>query len=179
MTATIQQPQCSEVFPSDPIRLEALRRTLHAEAKYILRRDDLADDAVQQVLIRLWQTNAEFDPDRGSLTKWLRFLTRRAAIDIIRHEVRQRRNESLGPTLSVNGGCPQSELDKAALKDDLDRVLSQIDDHERAAIELSHLGERSHAEVADELAVPLGTVKSRIRRGMHKLAAAAPDVIER
>ena len=167
------------MFPSDPIRLEALRRTLHAEAKYLLQRDDLADDAVQQVLIRLWQTNAEFDPDRGSLTTWLRFLTRRAAIDIIRHEVRQRRNELLGPALSVDDECPQRELEKAALKDDLGRALSQIDDDERAAIELSHLGERSHVEVARELAVPLGTAKSRIRRGMHKLAEIAPDVIER
>lgn len=191
MTATIQKtsnrrsvfPNDSafpkdSAFPTDSVRLEALRRTLHIEARYVLHRDDLADDAVQQVLIRFWETSANYDPDRGPLLKWLRFLTRNAAIDIIRHEGRQRRNEALGRQQAVVVGSPEGELEHTSRRDDLDRVLSKIDEQERAAIELNHLGERTHVEIATELEVPLGTVKSRIRRGMNKLAEIAPEVIE-
>ncbi len=156
-------------LPTDQAALTRLHRRLHAVAKAVVKRDDLADDAVQRVLIRLWDDGAGFDARKGSLETWLAFLTRRAAIDVLRVETRQRRNETFGHHIMATIESPEDALESAALRGMVHAVLAPLPDAQRIVVEATYLGERTNDEVARELGLPLGTVKSRIRRGMHKL----------
>lgn len=132
-------------------------------------RDDLADDAVQRVLIRLFRDEAGFDERKGSFETWTGLLTRRAAIDVLRGETRQRRNETYGHLVQAHVESPEQAIDRTTLRERATELLAVLPDEQRIVIEATYLGERTNREVADELALPLGTVKSRIRRGMKKV----------
>lgn len=146
-----------------------LHNRLHTVAKSVVKRDDLADDAVQRVLIRVWDDGAGFDTRRGSLDTWLVFLTRRAAIDVLRVEARQRRNETFGHHIMTRLEGPEEAFDSAATRSLAREALAPLPDEQRMVVEATYLGERTNDEIARELHLPLGTVKSRIRRGMKKV----------
>lgn len=181
MTAVLHSadPQTSVDLPIDQTSLTRLHNRLHAVAKVIVKRDDLADDAVQRVLIRLWTNGAGFDATKGSLDTWLAFLTRRAAIDVLRVETRQRRNETFGHHIVATIESPEEALESAAKRGMVNAALAPLPEAQRIVVEATYLGERTNYEVARELNLPLGTVKSRIRRGMQKvidLSGSCTDV---
>lgn len=181
MTAVLHSADtaASVDLPTDQASLTRLHNRLHAVAKAVVRRDDLADDAVQRVLIRLWDDGAGFDARKGNLDTWLAFLTRRAAIDVLRVETRQRRNETFGHHIMATVESPEDALETAARRGMVRSVLAPLPEAQRIVVEATYLGERTNDEVARELNLPLGTVKSRIRRGMRKvidLSASGADV---
>lgn len=156
-------------LPTDQRSLTQLHQCLHAVAKAIVRRDDLADDAVQRVLIKLFDDGAGYDSRRGSFDTWASFLTRRAAIDVLRVETRQRRNETFGDLILATLESPEDAIDRQSIRDDAKALLDILPAEQRIVVEATYLGERTNREVARELDLPLGTVKSRIRRGMQKV----------
>jgi RNA polymerase sigma-70 factor (ECF subfamily) len=136
-----------------------------------------AEDVVQEVFVQVWQQAAKFNRMLGSAATWVITLGRNRAIDRLR--VRNRRVELLNlhqPELS-GGNRPQScsiETDERA--DRVRLVLKQIPDEQRQAIELAFFGGMTQQEICESLAIPLGTVKARIRRGMVKLREQFPDL---
>lgn len=131
-----------------------------------------AEEVAADVFAQVWRTAASFDTARGSVSSWLIMLTRSRAIDKIRSrtERRRREQEMEAHFEAVDPGMSQETA--AALNDQRRKVrlaLADLPADQRRLIEMAFFSGLSHAELAEETGVPLGTVKTRIRLGMMKL----------
>lgn len=127
------------------------------------------EDAVQEVLLKVWQRAAEYDTGRGSVAAWLMSSVRNAAID------RFRRRDALRRATEAAAAQPRSGTDEREFPEDLKRVsaaVGQLPPDQRRAIELAYFEGLTQTEIAAKLGEPLGTVKTRMRLGMQKLRAA-------
>lgn len=141
-------------------------------ARRIISDSAHAEDVVQDVFVRLWERPERFDPDRGSLRSFLVRDAHGRAVDRVRAETaRSRRQER----------HDREQLDDAT--NDLDRevwnlirseqvraAVAELSSGEREAILLAYYGGFTYREVARLIGAPEGTVKTRIRSGLHKLA---------
>lgn len=134
-------------------------------AMRILRRKDLAEDATHEAFLRVWRGARSFDPARGTARAWLFAIVRNQALTVLRREQRfdaDTLDESHQPDLAVAiSRLPESSA--------LRRCLQQLDAGRRSAIVLAYVHGFSHGELAGRLGVPLGTVKSWVRRGLRSL----------
>lgn len=150
--------------------------TVFALARRITRNRALAEDVTQEVFLRLWRNPNRFDPGRGSLRTWLLSQTHGRSIDLIRAESSRRIREERDGLLVVDTTTPVEEV---ALESERSREVREamqgLDPAERAAIEAAYFGGHSYRRVAELLCAPEGTVKSRIRSGMKKLAEALDE----
>jgi len=143
-------------------------------AKRVLGNETLAEDVMQEVFVRLWEQPDRFDPRRGRLRSYLLAMTHSRAVERLRAEDSQRRRveaarrEPVDPTTSeVGRGLAQDEAGSAVR-----RVLAELPNEQRVAIQMAYFDGFSYREVAVALAEPEGTVRSRIRAGMQKMRAA-------
>lgn len=145
-------------------------------ARRVVVDPDLAAEITQEVFLEVWRKAAAFAPGRGSARTWIAVMAKRRAIDVVRSTQSARdRDEAQVPT-TVLGGDPVGET--VADQDDRVRVSAALDtltDVQREALDLAFFGGLSHREVAERLDLPLGTVKTRIRDGLTRLATAMGD----
>lgn len=135
-------------------------------ARRMLRRQDLAEEAVQDTFMRVWRGARTYDPARGGARTWLYAILRNSTIGILRDESR------FEPGLDEDGAAaPADEAAIARLPESsaLRRCLEQLDARRRAVVVLAYVHGLSHGELAGRLNVPLGTVKSWVRRGLISL----------
>ena len=128
----------------------------------------LAEDATQQAFVQAWQAARSFDPARA-LGPWLATIAQRAAIDVYRRERRHRSHEDLDDTDPAAGSAA---ISTEQLSDvwEVREALQRLPEQDRELIRLQHFGELTHTEIAERLAIPLGTVKSRSHRAHRRLA---------
>ena len=139
-------------------------------AKRLLRDPDLAEEIVQEVMLRLWNNPEKFDETRGSLRSYLLSHTHGRSVDLIRSESARRIREERDAKLAVEAGLSlEEEVWEMALADHVRSALSELDEGERKAIELAYFGGYTYREVAKLLDTPEGTIKSRIRSGLQRL----------
>jgi RNA polymerase sigma-70 factor (ECF subfamily) len=138
----------------------------------ILRRRALAEEALQDVFVSIWQRASQFEGSRGPARIWMMAIARHRAIDLLRSE---RANlysdadiESL-PESSVEGISDWSSAGRSAAA--LARCFEELSGEQRRGIELAFVNGYSHADVARVMGEPLGTIKSWIRRGLASLRA--------
>jgi RNA polymerase sigma-70 factor (ECF subfamily) len=152
---------------------EAYRR--HAGAVFALARrllvdGALAEEVVQEVFLRLWNSPEKFDPERGSLRSYLLAQTHGRSVDLLRSETSRRRREERDLRRTAEAGYDlEHEVVDLAVAERLKEALATLPDTEREAIALAYFGGHTYREVADILHEPEGTVKSRIRAGMKRL----------
>ena len=152
---------------------EVYRR--HAGAVFALARRLLADrtlaeEVVQEVFLRLWNAPDRFDPGRGSLRSYLLAQCHGRSVDLIRSESSRRRREERDLTMTAEGGYDlEHEVWDMAVADRVKVTLQGLPRAEREAILLAYFGGHTYKEVADLLAMPEGTVKSRIRAGLKRM----------
>ena len=127
-----------------------------------------ADDVTQAVFVDAWRNHASFDPTMGTLPGWLATITRRRIADHWRTQARDNRR-----ILALAG---KSETPRSALEHEssIERIvvtdeLSRLGEPQRRIMELAFLEEQTHVEIAERLEIPLGTVKSPIRRSLERL----------
>lgn len=132
-----------------------------------------AEEVVQDVFVQIWEKAATFDAILGSPFHWAMRITRNRAIDRLR--ARQRRTklaeqfeENLVVTGGAQGNVGTEQLDPEAVRQ-IHATVSSLPADQKRVIEMAFFSGLTHAEIAEKLNEPLGTVKARIRRGMLKL----------
>lgn len=153
--------------------------TTEAIARRVLIDPGFAEEVVQEVFLRLWQEPGRFDPLRGSLRSWLAAQARGRAIDRVRSETAHRRRAEADAQVDVTL-VPDVEGTAVhrSTADLLKAALGSLPGPEREAIVMAYFGGWTYRQVAALLAVPEGTVKSRIRQGMGRLRTALDGVID-
>ena len=138
-------------------------------ARAILRDDDDADDAVQEGMLAAWRAIDRFDPGRP-FRPWLMRIVVNAALDARRrHQVR--RAEPIGETLETGGLGPDRLAEAALLRERIVASLATLPERQRIALVLFDAEGWGHAEIAEALGVPEGTVRSYVfhaRRAMRR-----------
>lgn len=133
-------------------------------ARRILFRTDLAEEAVHDAFLRIWRSAASFDPHRGSARGWLYAVVRNRALSIHRNE--HRYDASDESALDIDCETTVMRMPETSA---LRRCLERIDRPRRDVVVLAYVHGMSHGELAGRLKVPLGTVKSWVRRSLFSL----------
>ena len=130
----------------------------------------LAEEAVQETFVRAWRAGERFDPAVGSLRTWLFAILRNVVIDL-------GRARAVRPSVAQGGIEPSVEpLEEALLSWQVEEAMRRIgDDHRHVLVETHYRG-RPYAEVAEELGVPEGTVKSRVYYGLRALRVVLEEM---
>ncbi|MFZ1062406.1 MAG: sigma-70 family RNA polymerase sigma factor [Acidimicrobiales bacterium] len=140
--------------------------TVRAYVRRFVSHDD-AEDVVQQVFFELWRSHKRFDPSR-SLLGFILGIARNRAID----HLRKQRHVVVNviELRELVGDDGRDLIDRLAWSSEVHRALATLPDAQRESLELSYFDDKTQREVAEELGVPLGTVKARMARGMQRLA---------
>ncbi len=143
----------------------------HGLARRVLRHPTLAEDVTQESFLRVWQMAARYRPDRGSVSAWLMTIVHHASVDRVRREESQRRLTFIPGEIDGEDftGDLVSRLDGPADQRRVRAALTALPASQRQVIEMMYLDGCSQSQVAEKLALPLGTVKSRCLLGMRKL----------
>lgn len=141
---------------------------------------EIAEEATLDVFHDVWRRAAQYDAANGTVLGWIMNQARSRAIDRLRFENRKKRG---GGDASLPAGeevaDPRDVLELREREAALRGALLVLTPDERQAIEVTFFGGLTHAEAATRLNLPLGTVKTRIRSGLHKLRRALAAEAER
>lgn len=143
-------------------------------ARSICQDQGRAEDAVQEAFLSIWKSRMAFRPQRGTLAAWLLTTVRYRAIDGARRDHRHAGRRADEHTLAAYP-APGALVDQVASRDEADRLrmlLNILPETQREVITLAFYGELTHTEIATALRLPTGTVKGRMRLGLHKLREA-------
>ncbi|HVZ65259.1 MAG TPA: sigma-70 family RNA polymerase sigma factor [Lacunisphaera sp.] len=158
---------------------DALSRPLYSLAFRITQDAAEAQDIVQDVFVKISSQAATYRVERGSVFSWAATLTRNRAIDRIRS--RRRRDELLtGAIEDLQPAAWPGDADTTAalwLREKVAAVRAAVNTlapEQQQAIELAYFSGLTQQEIATRLNEPLGTIKARIRRGLHKLRETLP-----
>jgi RNA polymerase sigma-70 factor (ECF subfamily) len=131
-----------------------------------------AEDVTQDVFLSMWERPEAFEPDRGRLRTFLGTLAHRRAIDFVRREEARRRRSARDAAAML----PIPDVDELAMAivtaEQVRAEVERLPAEQREAIELAYFGGRTYRQVADELGIPEGTAKSRMRLGLRRIADA-------
>ena len=130
-----------------------------------------AEDAVQEIFVRLWQTADRFDPRRAKLVTWVMLIARRHLIDRLRRSsVRPTMTAAeTEPSESSESPGPESRPQADELTERLWKRIAELPDLQRTVIERAYLQGYTLREVSEQLDAPLGTIKSALSRGLARL----------
>ncbi len=134
-----------------------------------------AEDAVQEIFVDVWRNASRFDPEKASETTFVTMIARRRLID--RHRRNQRRPQEQGLPEALPSQ-DASATDKLELEDEAAQAaeaLSELREDQRRVLELSIYHGLSHDEIARKTNIPLGTVKTHIRRGLMRVRELLGD----
>ncbi len=136
-----------------------------------------AEEVVVDTFAQAWREAARFEAGRGTVTSWLATMARTRALDLLRSRARRTRiadaaeSEAVTAPSAMGSGFPSPVVD--ILADERTRrvqaALAVLPEQQRAALELAYFDGLSQSEIAERLAEPIGTVKTRVRLGLRKL----------
>lgn len=134
-----------------------------------------AEDAVQEIFVRLWETADRYDPRRAKLVTWVMLIARRHLIDRIRRSAV--RPVTAGFEADVTSTGSKDEPGRSAQEDEqrtkLRRRIAELPELQRIVIERAYLQGYTLREVSEQLDAPLGTIKSALSRGLERLREKA------
>lgn len=138
----------------------------------IVRNAATAEEVVEDAYFQVWRQAVRFDPARGNALAWLLAIARSRALDALRHEARFRHDSvDAGDLPDIASEDPPVDelLDLARQRADLHQALMLLGTQPRQLVSLAFLRGLSHEEIAQQTQLPLGTVKSQIRRALLSL----------
>jgi len=165
---------CSRAEWAIEILYQRYHRYAYSLAYHILRDNTAAEDVVQEVFLSIWQKAALYQRQNGSVHRWLQAIVHHRAIDKVRAATH--RDYQWTPLHVENEQDPPSEepeLWEQAWQGEQQKLiraaLKQLPPDQRLVIEQAYFGGYTHAEIAEQWHIPLGTVKGRMRLGLLKM----------
>ena len=161
----------------DPGAMEALydqySRRAFGLAYRILGDGPSAEDVVQEAFLILWRQADRLDPARGKVSSFLMTVVHHKAIDLLRGRRGETRRDSLDlPALAQDEADMLEGVAESQVRDAVSNALQSLPEEQRQPIELAYFKGLTHVQIAESLAVPLGTVKSRLWLGLGKMRSA-------
>ncbi len=149
----------------------------------IVRSPEVAEEVVQETFMRVWRGAGTFQGNPNGLRAWLFRIGRNLALDQLRRQAARPRTVTITPettndrtpldTLADETCDVATQATDRCLREQVRRALLTLPPDQRHALELAYFGGLTHREIADETGEPLGTIKTRLRLGLQKLAAIA------
>ncbi len=139
----------------------------------ILGERGVAEDVVQEAFLAVWRRAGSYHPERGNARSWLMAIVHNAAID--RRRGRYKREltdvglDDIAFRLETDAEDTFAIVAQGIAAEEVRAAVATLPAEQRQAIELAYFGGLTHQEIAERTAAPLGTVKSRMRLGLHKL----------
>ena len=131
--------------------------------------DSQAEEVIQEVMIAVWTKSSTYDSNKSSVSTWIYTIARNKRIDKIRKEKRHYLSESdEGLEIPVDS-TQEKEIFSAQVSNCLKRYMSNLPEEQSKLLKLSYFYNKTHADISEELKIPLGTVKSRIRLALTKM----------
>lgn len=155
----------------------ALKRIYDAEsarmlgvAQRLLKRRALAEEAVQDAFILIWRHAARFDPERGAGLTWIYAILRNRSLSILRDEKRMETSDTpVAEETASEEDDPETVMSKLSDAKALHACLETLPPQRRGIVLLAFVQGLTHGEIAGRLHIPIGTVKSWIRRSLIAL----------
>ncbi len=141
----------------------------------ITSRHDWAEDVVQESFVSIWHHAGDYRPHLAAPMTWMTAIVRNRALDCLRRQAAARAgqtvelDDSLGEWLADDAPGPADLALASQEARALNQCLQRLEQPQRQAISLAYLKDMSHSELSEQLQVPLGTIKSWIRRGLERL----------
>lgn len=137
--------------------------------------DAAAADITQEVFIAAWKNRHRYDPEKGGLGAWLTGITRNKVIDHFRSVGREQRRIEKVKNTPQPAEPTQVQLEEVTLRMLLVDALDELPERARNVISMAFLEDLTHVEIAAQTGIPLGTVKSDIRRSLNRLRHGLGD----
>lgn len=141
---------------------------LYGIVLHIVREESLAEDVIQEAFVKIWKNGDRYQPEKGTLFTWMLNITRNTAIDHLRKLEKRGRGkiQSLENDVVIGTAALQSlNPNHIGLRD----IVDKLDEKYRQIIELAYFRGYTQSEIQEELDIPLGTVKTRLRIAMREL----------
>jgi len=136
----------------------------------------IAEDLAQEVMLTVWHKADQYRPDKAGVSTWIFTIARNRMIDFHRAEGRRKRPDAEDPSQApASPATPEEELFQRASARKVARAMAELSGPQAEAMRLSFIEGESHHKIAERLALPLGTVKSRIRLARQRLFESLGD----
>ena len=142
-----------------------------------------AEDAVQEIFVRLWRTADRYDPRKAALVTWVMLLTRRHLVDKLRRKRSRIKTAMLDDSLASGIGAWNESLAGKKMEHDehFDALIKKVDtlpDLQRTVVMRAYLGGQTLRQISEELGTPLGTIKSALSRALVRLRERTGEEIK-
>ena len=144
-------------------------------AMRVVRQREWAEDVIQEAFLTVWRVAGDYRSSLSPPLAWLGLIVRSRALDLLRRrtadraQLTQEFDELMADQMESDAPNPIDTADASEQAWALHQCLAQLEGRQREVVSLAYLREMSHGELAEQLKLPLGTVKTWIRRGLEKL----------
>ncbi|MES2370960.1 MAG: sigma-70 family RNA polymerase sigma factor [Bacteroidota bacterium] len=140
---------------------------LHSIILNIVNEEELANDVLQEVFVKIWKQVDTYDSSKGRLFTWMLNIARNASIDTVRSRSYQnsRQNRELTEDSDTIGGRSETKTDHIGLR----KIVYNLKEEYKVLVELSYFQGYTQDEIARMMGIPLGTVKTRLRTALIQL----------
>ena len=136
----------------------------------VVRDRDLAADVVQEAFLAIWNQASKFDSSRGQPSTWILTVTHHKAVDTVRREERRRADAMDEVRETPDSSAPvEDQAWQGVAREQVRAAMSKLPDPHREVLELAYFAGYTQSQLAERLAVPIGTVKSRTFAAMSSL----------
>jgi RNA polymerase sigma-70 factor, ECF subfamily len=142
---------------------------VHSIARRMLRSSADADDAVQEIFIDVWRSADRFDPEKGSVKAFVATIARRRCIDRVRKDMRHPLTASEDELESARWAVPGTAGETLADAERAAHVVARLRPSRRRVLRMGLLQGMTHSEISRATGMPLGTVKTQMRRGLMQV----------
>jgi RNA polymerase sigma-70 factor (ECF subfamily) len=148
---------------------------LYGLAMRVVRQREWAEDVLQESFLTIWRAAGDYRSSLSPPLAWMGLIVRSRSLDLLRRRAAERGaltqefDEAMAETFESDAANPMDTAGASELAWALHQCLSQLESRQREVVSLAYLRDLSHGELAEQLKLPLGTVKTWIRRGLEKL----------
>jgi RNA polymerase sigma factor (sigma-70 family) len=165
------------IMQKDPAALERLydryERVIYSFAYRIVKDSMAAEEVMQELFLRIWKNAEHFDPDKGRLSTWMFTVTRNIAIDHLRKRSSRMPQQTVESEelyqIQDNGTMTEDRVEMQMIGEQVREALQQLSKDQQQVMDMIYYQGLTQQEVAQLAAIPLGTVKSRVRLAMKQL----------